>query len=200
MASPPPATYSDLTALAQSTTFQNRVVYALGKFANFILGEPTTAPDHANRLRFAQHVQADPNAVMLSLMPQIIQQTAVINAGANISDTDLQTTVESVAGVEIDQAVDYPDYYEFSTSAATLKRIQIALSRFSETILSESPTTPNHANRFAWARGLASTLNNTAAQVAFPTSQDPNVNQTLWSTPDNLLQSAVEAQTALLYF
>lgn len=175
-------------------------MYALEKFANFILGEATTAPDHANRLRFAQHVQADPNGVMLSLMPQIIQQTAVINAGANISDTDLQTTVEAVAGVEIDAPIDYPDFYEFSTSAATLKRIQIALSRFADTILSEAPTTPNHQVRFAWARGLAATLNNTAVQVAFPTSQDPNVNTTLWSTPDNLMQSAVEAQTALLYF
>jgi hypothetical protein len=88
--------YAQSAALMNDPAFVSRVKVAVLKFADYIMGEAVDTPAHNTRLRWAQTAFTSPDNVSQNLAPPVVMDTQVQDDGAAITDTALQTTVETV--------------------------------------------------------------------------------------------------------
>jgi len=88
-------TYAESAALMQNGDFIARVKVACLKYADFILNEPTGTAAHNTRLRWAQQTETNPDLTAQQITPPTVMDGAVQAAGAAITDTDLQSSVEA---------------------------------------------------------------------------------------------------------
>jgi hypothetical protein len=87
--------YTQSADLMKDQVFIDRVKVSCLKFADYILNEPTNTPAHSTRVRWAQTtIQAPANASAV-VTPPTVMDTAVQAEGNAISDTGLQTAVET---------------------------------------------------------------------------------------------------------
>jgi len=91
-------TYSESALLMTDGEFHGRVKVACLKFADSIIGEATTTAAHNTRLRWANNCFQQPDVTASQVQPPTVMDTAVQNAGADITDTALQGSVEAVVG------------------------------------------------------------------------------------------------------
>jgi hypothetical protein len=89
-------TYDASSQLMNDMIFRGRVKVSSLKFANYIMGEPNATPAHSTRVKWAQRTYQMPDTVAQELTPSVVMQDSVQAQGAAISDTDLQTAVETV--------------------------------------------------------------------------------------------------------
>lgn len=88
-------TYTESAALMQDPDFRGRIKVAVLKYADSILGEPTTTPAHNSRLKWAQMAYQAPDSVALSIQSPVVMDAAVQEAGKDIDDAALQGAVET---------------------------------------------------------------------------------------------------------
>jgi hypothetical protein len=88
-------TYEQSAALMNDPVFVDRIKVALLKYADFISNEATGTTAHNTRLRWAQQTMQAPNNMAQSYAPPVVMDTAVQTQGSAISDTDLQSAVET---------------------------------------------------------------------------------------------------------
>ena len=116
-----------------------------------------------------------------------------------ISDTDLQTAVESVIGTQINTTPSYNDIFAVASDLVFQHRLQIAVAKFAAYVLSEAPSTPNHPNRYNWAKNAITSSVGVANSIAIAVCLDSNVSGALAGVSDASLQSAAEAQINTLF-
>lgn len=88
-------TYTESAALMNDVDFRNRIKVACLTYANYIFGEPAGTAAHNTRYRWSQQCMQQPDQTAQQIQPNVVMQDAVQAAGANISDADLQTAVET---------------------------------------------------------------------------------------------------------
>lgn len=88
--------YAESAALMKDPAFVDRVKVAALKYADFILNEASNTPAHNTRVRWAQTTETAPDSIAQSLTPPVVMDSAVQADGDAITDTALQTTVETV--------------------------------------------------------------------------------------------------------
>lgn len=88
-------TYEQSATLMNDPVFVDRVKVACLKFADFILNEASTVAGHSSRYRWAQQAISSPNSAAQTVAPPTVMDTAVQADGAAITDTALQTAVET---------------------------------------------------------------------------------------------------------
>src|SRR5262245_32441437 len=88
-------TYEESAMLMQNATFVSRVKVACLRYADFITIEASTVPAHATRIKWAQSVQSNPEAMAIQLTPSVVLDAQVQQDGAGITDPALQTSVEA---------------------------------------------------------------------------------------------------------
>jgi len=76
--------------------FRGRVKVAAMQFATAIMNEEPTIVAHNARLRWAQTMYQQPDAVASQLQTPTVMDPAVQSAGAQIEDAALQGAVEAV--------------------------------------------------------------------------------------------------------
>lgn len=89
-----PLDYTATSALMNDTEFRGRVKVACLKFADYILGEDVSVPAHATRIKWAQQTNTMPDAVAGQVIPVVVMDPAVQDAGAEITDEALQSATE----------------------------------------------------------------------------------------------------------
>lgn len=89
-------TYEESAALMQDMTFRGRVKVSVLKYADAIMIEAHTVPAHNARLRWAANTFQQPDMVAMQVHPPTVMDGAVQQAGAEISDDGLQSSVEAV--------------------------------------------------------------------------------------------------------
>lgn len=190
--------YSEVMMLSSNADFLNRCSYAVQKFATYILNEDPGTQNHTARLNWANNALTNPTLQVNAYLPAILQNATVQTQLGAISDTDLQTVVETSCNATIDTPAGYRDYYILATNPAFLQRVQIAVSHFAAYILGEAPNTPNHASRYNWAKSASMSPQGISQAIATAVVLDSNLQPTLGSVTDANLQSAVENQIGLL--
>ena len=65
------------------------------KFADYIAAEANDVAAHNTRLRWANGCMGNPQMTAVQTQPTTVMQDAVQEQGAEISDADLQTAVET---------------------------------------------------------------------------------------------------------
>ena len=97
-------------------------------------------------------------------------------------------------------AANHMDLNTLANDNTFVRRVQIAVAHFASYILNESPSTANHAARYAWARNAILNSLAIAAALAPTVVMDSTVATKLLGTTDAELQAAVEfeAQQLLL--
>lgn len=90
-----PMTYEESAALMQDPEFRGRVKVACLKYADSIIGEPSTTPAHNTRLKWAQMTTQAPDSVAVSIQNPVVMDAAVQESGAAIEDAALQGSVEA---------------------------------------------------------------------------------------------------------
>lgn len=88
--------YAAQAALAQDAAFRGRVQVACVRFADSIQLETQAVPAHTSRLKWAALVVDNPANMALRVQQQVVTDPAVVADGANITDTALQGSVETV--------------------------------------------------------------------------------------------------------
>jgi hypothetical protein len=88
-------TYAESSDLMNDAAFRGRVKVACLHFANYIFGEANTVPAHNTRLKWAQKTVEMPDTVTTEVTPPTVMDDAVQAAGAAITDTALQGSVET---------------------------------------------------------------------------------------------------------
>lgn len=91
-----PLDYEGLSMLMTDSIFRGRIKVSLLRYAQYIVNEPSTVDFHNTRQAWAVDVIKFPDQKATELHPAIVMQDAVIQQGADISDAELQTTVEGV--------------------------------------------------------------------------------------------------------
>jgi len=77
--------------------FRGRIKVSAMQFATSIMNEEPTVTAHNARMRWAQTMYQQPDAVALQLQPPVVMDPAVQNGGgASITDAALQGAVEAV--------------------------------------------------------------------------------------------------------
>lgn len=95
----PPAetlSYNQSYQLMNDMGFRGRVQVACLAYAQSIILEPTDAPAHNTRLRWAQTVYQNPSAVAGNITPPVVMNPNVQLAGSDISDDGLLAVVQAV--------------------------------------------------------------------------------------------------------
>jgi hypothetical protein len=87
-------TYEESAALMNDLPFRGRIKVACLKFADSIVGEPTSEPAHNTRLKWAQNTMNAPDQAAAVAQPPTVMDSAVQEQGAAIDDTGLQGSVE----------------------------------------------------------------------------------------------------------
>jgi len=88
-------TYAESAELMRDATFQGRCEIACLHFASYISGEASDVPAHATRMRWAQATFANATQSVAQIMPVLIIDDKVQASGAEITDPDLQSAVET---------------------------------------------------------------------------------------------------------
>jgi hypothetical protein len=88
-------TYAETAELMNNADFQGRTKIACMKFATYIDGEPSSTPAYNTRQRWVQAVYQDAGAEVAKIMPKLVMDDRVQDAGASITDDDLQIAVET---------------------------------------------------------------------------------------------------------
>jgi hypothetical protein len=89
-------TYEESNALMNDPAFRGRIKVAAVKYADSIVGEANSVPAHNTRLRWAQQCMQAPDMTANQLQPNVVMDSAVQLAGAEITDPALQGSVEAV--------------------------------------------------------------------------------------------------------
>lgn len=96
-------TYQQSADLMNNPSFRGRAKVCCLKYADFIIGEPTSTPAHNTRLRWAQQTFSNPDGAALQVTPPTVMDPAVQGAGidaatgdSTLNDTGLQSAVEGV--------------------------------------------------------------------------------------------------------
>ena len=87
--------YAASSALMHDPTFIGRTEIACLKYATYISNEPADVPAHATRMRWAQATVQSSTQSVSQIMPVLIWDDKVQEAGAAITDPDLQIAVET---------------------------------------------------------------------------------------------------------
>jgi hypothetical protein len=87
--------YAQQAALAQDQTFRGRVQVACVKYSDSIMLEPQNTPAHTSRAKWAAEVVNNPLGMATKVQQMVITDPAVIQDGAQITDTALQGAVET---------------------------------------------------------------------------------------------------------
>jgi hypothetical protein len=88
-------TYEESADLMKDPVFVNRIKVACLHYADYILGEAISVPAHNTRLRWAQTVTTNPDSVAQQIAPPVVMDAKVQEQGSAITDTDLQSSVET---------------------------------------------------------------------------------------------------------
>ena len=88
-------TYEESAALSTDITFRGRVKISCLKFADSIMIEANTVPAHNTRVRWASNTVQQPDIVAGQIQSAVVIDPAVQSAGAEITDTALQGSVEA---------------------------------------------------------------------------------------------------------
>jgi|SRR5215510_3235347 len=89
-------TYEESAALMKDMTFQGRCKVAGLNYATSIMNEAPTVTAHNARMRWAQMMYLQPDAVAQQIQPPTVQDPGVQQDGAAITDAALQLSVETV--------------------------------------------------------------------------------------------------------
>lgn len=81
--------------LMSDVTFNGRTKIACLHFASYISGEDASVPAHNTRMNWAQNTFKDPVRSVSEVMPILIMDDKVQEAGGEITDPDLQSAVET---------------------------------------------------------------------------------------------------------
>lgn len=87
--------YADSSALMADPDFRGRVKVACLKFATYIMDEASNVPAHSTRIKWAQNTMVNPDAAAALVTPETVMDAKVQESGAEISDADLQSSVET---------------------------------------------------------------------------------------------------------
>lgn len=89
-------TYAETADLMKDATFRGRVSIACVNYARYITDEAANTPAHATRARWAQNTLLNPEIAVNQVIPTVVTDTAVQDAGgAAITDDALQGAVET---------------------------------------------------------------------------------------------------------
>lgn len=88
-------TYKETSDLMHDQEFDGRTRVACLHYASYISGEDEAVPAHATRMRWARGVFENPDVAAAAVMPVLVMDDKVQAAGAAISDTDLQSALET---------------------------------------------------------------------------------------------------------
>jgi hypothetical protein len=94
-------TYAQSATLMKDPTFIDRVKVAVLKYANFILAEALTVPQHNARHRWAVSASLGPDSVAQIVAQPVVMDAQVQTDGGAITDANLQTSVEAVLNSSI---------------------------------------------------------------------------------------------------
>ena len=191
--------YSDLMNLGTNVDFVNRVIFAVEKFCTYVQGEATDVTNHAMRLNWALLAMENPQSAAVKLIPVVLQNTTVQAQLGAIADADVQSAVESAIVTTINATPSYNDIFAVASDAVFQHRLQIAVAKFASYVLGEAPSTPNHANRYNWAKNAITSSVGVANSIAIAVCLDSNVSGALTGVSDASLQSAAEAQINTLF-
>jgi hypothetical protein len=89
-------TFEQSFALMSEASFRGRVQVACLAYAQYITLEPTGAPAHNSRLRWAASVYQNPVFVSGQVTPPTVMNPNVQQDGSAISDASLQAAVQAV--------------------------------------------------------------------------------------------------------
>jgi hypothetical protein len=89
-------TYAQSATLMKDPAFIDRVKVAVLKYANFILAEAVTVPQHHARHRWAVSATVGPDSVAQVVAQPVVMDSQVQTDGSAITDANLQTSVETV--------------------------------------------------------------------------------------------------------
>jgi hypothetical protein len=88
-------TYAQTADLMKDTVFIGRSKVACLRYASYISGEGPSIPAHATRMRWAQATFTSPDNAVMQIMPVLVMDDKVQDAGTAITDPDLQSAVET---------------------------------------------------------------------------------------------------------
>lgn len=89
-------TYEESAALMNDMAFRGRVKVGCLKYADYIFNEANTTPAHNTRMRWATTTVQSPDVVAAGIQPPVVMDSAVQEAGAEITDAALQSSIETV--------------------------------------------------------------------------------------------------------
>lgn len=87
--------YAGTAALMSDASFSQRTQIACLHYASYISGEDRSVAAHNTRLKWASQVFTAPNIAAAQIMPVLVMDQKVQDAGAAITDPDLQSAVEA---------------------------------------------------------------------------------------------------------
>ncbi len=87
--------YAASAALMANQAFRDKVKIACLKYADYILNEGPGVQGHWSRLRWAQMAFGGPDNAVMQIMPLLIMDGQVQLDADQITDTALQTAVET---------------------------------------------------------------------------------------------------------
>jgi hypothetical protein len=67
----------------------------VANYANYILGEPTNTPNHANRMNWANSTIGSPETIGIAVSYRVLNDPAFLDGGSGISDGALTGAVEA---------------------------------------------------------------------------------------------------------
>jgi hypothetical protein len=89
-------TYEESALLMSDMAFRGRIKVGCLKFADYIMLEPQATPAHNTRIKWAQSTVNSPDMAAGQIQPPVVMDSAVQEAGAEITDDALQASVETV--------------------------------------------------------------------------------------------------------
>ena len=89
-------TYAESYLLMGDNEFRGRIQVAALKYADSILNESSTIAGHTSRFRWALQCVQSPAQMAAQLQPPTVMDSAVQDAGGDVSDAALQGAVETV--------------------------------------------------------------------------------------------------------
>lgn len=95
------ATYDELLAANANTSLINKVRVATVVSATNVMAEATSVDNHANRLKWAKDVFADPASAGLRMMWPVLAQNKALTLAqiTGASDAAVQTAVDAAVNV-----------------------------------------------------------------------------------------------------
>ena len=87
--------YDDSANLMSDGNFRGRVKISCLHFAKYIQGEDPATPAHNTRFRWSQKTFIAPDQTAADCMSLVVMDPNVQDAGKDITDTDLQSAVET---------------------------------------------------------------------------------------------------------